>query len=732
MQQNEQLTNIIEQICQKRLGSGLVDLENYLLSHPNQSEMDKLIAIKDDYRLMADYWQRGFGDPERQQLYDKLLRRLFVLTSNILIHENFRSSYFWMDIYHRPRHTRKEWTMDVVRAEMESYVADTALLELEPANKRDEKSRELNVRHQQLMHDLFDYILTSRLWNESLADAFVSILLAPTIDSRDQQLIVSAITLSLVNTFGINKLKVLMNVYQNSADLQVRERAFVGWVLALDAGKARLYPEIQEMVQQICQDENSLSELTELQMQLFYCMDAEDDQRKIRDEIMPDIMNGSRMKITKRGLVEMDEDTLEDILHPDAAERDMEKMEKSVQRMAEMQKQGSDIYFAGFSQMKRFSFFNDLSNWFVPFYANHPAIHDIWKTTKGSKFLHTITQVGAFCDSDKYSFVLAFEQVRSHLPAQMLKMVEEGEASPMPIGGDVAEEERNTPAFIRRMYLQNMYRFFRLYQMREEFKNPFAQQSTYLFFANRLFEGTSLEKRMPEVAAFLLKRRRYAEAQMVLDCCGQDVRDYQYYMMMGSLLQHLPLSSWISEAECYRKALDLQPDSLKAKSGLARALFRIGNYEGALKAYEQLLEEQPDTKSYMLNAAICLSNLNRYEEALKILFKLNYLYPQDEYVNRVLAWVLTLAGKYEQAQKVYEQLLALDQPAPDDILNCGFCFWFSGNVANAVQFFRQYMSSRDTGFSKMETIILQSEYDIIRQHGISDVEIHLMLDILQV
>ena len=91
-----------------------------------------------------------------------------------------------------------------------------------------------------------------------------------------------------------------------------------------------------------------------------------------------------------------------------------------------------------------------------------------------------------------------------------------------------------------------------------------------------------------------------------------------------------------------------------------------------------------------------------------------------------------IGGNYEQAQKIFEQLLALEQPAPDDILNCGFCFWFSGNVANAVQFFRQYMSAPDNGFTKMETIILQSEYDVIRQHGINDVEIHLMLDILQV
>ena len=53
-------------------------------------------------------------------------------------------------------------------------------------------------------------------------------------------------------------------------------------------------------------------------------------------------------------------------------------MEESFQKMAEMQKQGTDIYFGGFSQMKRFPFFNELSNWFVPFYSHHPAVAEVY------------------------------------------------------------------------------------------------------------------------------------------------------------------------------------------------------------------------------------------------------------------------------------------------------------------------------------------------------------------
>ena len=64
---------------------------------------------------------------------------------------------------------------------------------------------------------------------------------------------------------------------------------------------------------------------------------------------------------------------MEDILHPGASEERMEKLEATYRRMMDMQKQGADIYFGGFSQMKRFPFFYDISNWLVPFYIQHPT-----------------------------------------------------------------------------------------------------------------------------------------------------------------------------------------------------------------------------------------------------------------------------------------------------------------------------------------------------------------------
>lgn len=732
MQNENPLDSVILDISDKKLLAGIQGLENYLLSYPQMPGLDKLSAIKVDYELMADYWKRGANDPEREQVYAQLLRRLYVLAMNTRAHHLYRYNDYWMSCYQRPRKNRTEWGLTGIREELENYVSETVMLELEPAHIRADKSLQLNQRHQALMSNLFEYVLTSRQWKYSLSEQFVDILLSPTIDTVDQQLLVSAITLATLNAFDVNKALTLINVYKQSTDVFVRQRALVGWAFVVGAKKSYFYPELKQAIAEICADDAMCKELTELQMQLFFCKSTESDQKLIHDEIMPDIMNGSHMKMTPKGLEEMDEDTLEDILHPDAAELDMEKMERSVMRMTNMQKEGSDIYFAGFAQMKRFSFFYDLSNWFVPFFANHPAISNIWENSKGRKFLHSIMLRGAFCDSDKYSFVLSFDQVLSRLPAHMLKMMEEGEAMAMPIGGMVTNEEQKTPAYIRRMYLQDLYRFFRLYPARQEFVNPFDRIDNYLFFTNEMLYMTPLFNRMSEVVNFLVKRKYYLEAEEILEIYPEDKYDYQYCFLRGYLCHVHPADFAEMEKSWFNDALKLKPNDKKALAGLARAYFSKHEYREALDIYKQLLEINAESRSYMLNASICMANLRQCEDALKLLYKLNYLDEENMEVVLVLAWVLTIEGRLDEAKKYFAQLMTQEHPQADSFLYQGYCLWFSGDIGGAVQSFRRYLElviGRKSG--SLEMAFYETEYDVILKHHIGEGEIQLMLDAIE-
>ena len=86
-------------------------------------------------------------------------------------------------------------------------------------------------------------------------------------------------------------------------------------------------------------------ELTELQLQLMYCMDAEHDTRKIHEEIMPELLKNNNFRVTRNGIEEVEDDPMEDILDPEGSERQMEKLEENMQKMVDMQRSGADIYF---------------------------------------------------------------------------------------------------------------------------------------------------------------------------------------------------------------------------------------------------------------------------------------------------------------------------------------------------------------------------------------------------
>ena len=185
----------------------------------------------------------------------------------------------------------------------------------------------------------------------------------------------------------------------------------------------------------------------------------------------------------------------------------------------------------------------------------------------------------------------------------------------------------------------------------------------------------------------------------------------------------------------------LRSERAGLKMSVYQTLYAIayseGDYQQALDTYDRLLSlasnldspvqpTPPKTKSYLLNKAVCLSNLKRYDEAERLLFRLNYESEDDANVNRVLAWTLTCNGKYEQAEKLYNQLLSADKPAADDLLNFGFCLWFSGHIDDAADCFHRYL--KESGESKESMI--ENELELIRAKGITEPEIQMMLYIL--
>lgn len=566
--------------------------------------------VKNDYRLMQDAMMRGLRDDKIDEVYADIMRKVYGAGLDVFIEEKVkRYSSF---AYARVSAQQTEAHPDAVRTVLEAYVQDMAMMAFEPESTRKAKMEKLTADHHAYMKQLFNALLVAPMWNDRRAADFADLLLSPTIDRDDALLLVSAVMLATMNVNDPYKWDMLAEVYVRATDKVLKMRALVGWVLSLpyDPRGPRLFPFVQERIKAMLADKTTLKQMLDMQMQMLFCCNADADNEEIQRNIMPTLIKNTNLQMTRLGIVEKEDDPMKDIMDPNAAERDMEEMERKYRKMMDMQKQGSDIYFGGFSKMKTFPFFNDLCNWFAPFNAAHPALGAARERLAGSTFLNNLMENGPFCDSDKYSFALAIAQIMDRMPDNVKEMLN----SDATLGPTVSKEEQENPAYICRSYLQSLYRFFRLYRSKRDFLNPFIldeledNDGNALFMSYKLLACPEMEENAVALCGFLLKRKMMRELMSMAICykSSQNPRLVRFLALVpmtdGKWQEAYDLFASVSEDQHTEESL----------RGMAHCCMSLKRFGEAVAIYRRLLAMHPDSFSYQLNLAVCLMSSDTF------------------------------------------------------------------------------------------------------------------------
>ena len=566
--------------------------------------------VKNDYRLMQDAMMRGLRDDKIDEVYADIMRKVYGAGLDVLIEEKVKkySSF----AYARVSAQQTEAHPDAVRTVLEAYVQDMAMMAFEPESTRKAKMEKLTADHHAYMKQLFNALLVAPMWNDRRAADFADLLLSPTIDRDDALLLVSAVMLATMNVNDPYKWDMLAEVYVRATDKVLKMRALVGWVLSLpyDPRGPRLFPFVQERIKAMLADKTTLKQMLDMQMQMLFCCNADADNEEIQRNIMPTLIKNTNLQMTRLGIVEKEDDPMKDIMDPNAAERDMEEMERKYRKMMDMQKQGSDIYFGGFSKMKTFPFFNDLCNWFAPFNAAHPALGAARERLAGSTFLNNLMENGPFCDSDKYSFALAIAQIMDRMPDNVKEMLN----SDATLGPTVSKDEQEDPAYICRSYLQSLYRFFRLYRSKRDFLNPFIldeledNDGNALFLSYKLLACPEMEENAVALCGFLLKRKMMRELMSMAICykSSQNPRLVRFLALVP-----MTDGKW---QEAYDLFASVPEDQHTEESlrGMAHCCMSLKRFGEAVAIYRRLLAMHPDSFSYQLNLAVCLMSSDAF------------------------------------------------------------------------------------------------------------------------
>lgn len=708
------------------LGTAMTEYEKVSADMVNPLLQERFQQIRNDYRLMLDFLLRGFRDTERDRLYSQLIVRFDQLVADTDMNMQTENSQMFANI--KKNLAAFSAQHDEVYGRLEAFVTDMAMTELEEEAIQDLKQKDLYERHYSFMSKLFEHIWLSPQWSDDDMAAYERLLLSPTIERNDIMLILSAVFLANSQCFDARKTLLMVNISAKATDEHIRQRALVGWALTLDE-RMSLYPQLTDAIREYCGNDGNTQQLVELQKQLYFCLNAERDNEAIQKDIMPDIIKNSNLNITRFGIEEKDEDTLQNILNPEAQEEAIDKVEQSFRKMVEMQKAGSDIYFGGFSQMKRFSFFFQTANWFAPFDVNHPAIKHVTGSGKQTAFIQALLKSGPFCDSDKYSFVLAMSNVFDRLPDNIKEMMN-GESMFEVYN---ASQDTESPVYIRRMYLQDLYRFFKLYTNKQLLHNPFNSQhgkrGTALFIDHSVFCGTIADDRYTEIGQFLLRRNNTLEAWSMIE----RLREIQSDSLLELRAQCLYMQGKSEEAEMlYRKVVEKNPDDAKAISALAKITFQTGRYDEAVEYYKHLQQQYPDKLSYQLNYCVALSKTPQVAESIETLYRLYYENPDNHNVLRVLAWNLLVAKRTEQAGTEYEKLLQIGDQKAEDWLNAGYYYLIVRNVEKAVDMFRRYVEESKSAQDARHLIGKQiaADADVLLENGIDKIEMQLIVDLV--
>ena len=404
---------VTELINNGRINDAIAQLKDWTMKYPGEGFSDRLEAVATDFRYMSDFMLQGMKDEHRGELFAAMQQKLHDIDYDLEVRRT---------IWERPEVAtyKKIFTHPDCSAEM---LQDILL------DKTDAKEHFIRLTN------TFMVLYASLHWKDSEATEWATFLCNDNVSPIDAATLVSAITLNTLEHRNAPKVRCLKDVYKNSTSELVRQRALVGLVMIGEE------PSIETHIQMVA------------------CANADKDSNEIRQNIMPNIIKNQPLKMVNGQWKIDDEDDLnKGEYDPDADKREeesIEAMEESVKQMLKMQKKGSDIFFEGFSQMKRFPFFNKMVNWFIPYYPEHPDIETTMKNIGNSSFVDVVMKRGPFCESDKYSFIIAISSVLQQLPENVRKMMESGDMGPIGMRGEDAD--LNDPAFIRLQYLQDLY-----------------------------------------------------------------------------------------------------------------------------------------------------------------------------------------------------------------------------------------------------------------------------------
>ena len=728
----EGIEDIFRLLDAGRLKEALTQLQG--ISAPtNQWELrNRIESTLTAYGYMLQYAAQGMDDPNRKTFYRQTLRTAYELTdiTNITLLSQKTNGTYFDRIRTLSIHPAKAYAE--LQMQLETFTEDvsTAPLLYHDEKRLQTEMESIHSTHETTLNELFDKTWATPFWTEAEASEANDILQSVLVQPNDLAVMVSAVTLSLLRIFDARKFKFLSEAYKHE-NLQVNQRAIVGMVIALSKHEKRigLYPELVSLLSLLCENEDFQKNLHTIQMQLLISRETTKIDKKMREEIIPEMMKNAKQLNDPKFRFDESEDS-ED-RNPEWEEwMDKSGMTDKIKEMGEWQMAGADVYMSSFSQLKHYPFFHQISHWFYPFDLNLPILAPLKKDFDSSVFspLKLIAHSDFFCNSDKYSFSLAILSMPKAMKDMSMQQMEE-QARMNEEHRDKLEQlmqKKKEAKGTSRQYIQDLYRFFKLWRRHQEEEDIF-HWSFNLWENPWLKDVFSTEDIFKELADYLFQKDYLEEAYTLFQkLMTFGSKRTEVYQKAGYILQKQ--KRYTDAIQHYQQADILSPDNVWTNKHLAQCYKLLGDMPKALEYYKKVEATQPDNLNIALQIGQCLARMEQYVDALAYFYKVEYLEKNPDNARRAIAWCSFVSGKYKEALKYYQLLLEKPSSKAHDWMNAGHVYFVMHEIPLAIEHYQQAQS-----FEKSHTVFLEKfnkDKNALLSLGLMEEDIQIMLDLL--
>ena len=690
---------------------------------------DELERLAMSYKFMLNYLEQGVMDPQRDEILSGIRQSLYMVNDQCYIGlmEPVSPEVF----YARRRELGSTSLVSIVE-EYRAVLKDISLVQSVPEGQNGENRAILSHLQQaeSLETKLFNRVWSTFPLTTDDAGVLKLCITGDILPVHTRCLIVAALLLGLMKFYDENKLLILLEAYSLSDDPEVQLRALTCAMLAMLAHRKRTASSkaIQTRLAAMLDTEDFDRDVWGIQLQLARSRNTENVQQRVRNDLIPNIMKMRPDIIDKLKDKDSQIIDLSDIeANPEWQEwLDQSGITRKIEEFNAMQVEGSDVFIATFAHLKTFPFFKTLSNWFLPFYPAHSAVLENLGASKLA-LAEVVMHAPYLCNSDKYSFCLSLGALPESQRSMMSAQLEEQNAALNEARQEELPDERRRRMSIITAFVQDLYRFFKLFSRRREFiavmDNPGLDMTDCLPLAQVTRDAHVLEL----LGALYFKNAFYDDA---IKCFTRlegmdDATDDHIYQKIGFAYQN---AGNIDQALNYYKRYELLHEDDAWNMRHIAACYRAqGKYEQALEYYRRAETFAPDNVSLVLTIGHVLLEQNRTNEALQQYFKADLMDGAKHRAWRPIAWCSFLLSDYDRALDYYDRIARDDKPSPQDLLNRGHVLLCQGNTQEAIKTYREALQGMDGDTAKFRAAFKGDAMEL-RLHGVSAVDQALIPD----